>query len=298
MNKIYGFGNALIDIEVILSEKELASLNIKKGSMVHINTEQRDIWLKMFKKKIHSRNPGGSIANSIYSASSQLSNCAFSGSVGLDSEKELFHKGFNAKFTQTKYNLSDKPTGVCFIFVTPDGERTMASHLAANEDLTPSCIDRNILSSCDWLIFDAFSVCTKNGFKTAQYALRIAKEKKLKVGFGLADINLVESNTSEIIWVLSQSIDLIAGNENEISLLKDFIPINTNVLCSLGSKGCSFNSLEIKVNSNVNIVNTNGAGDALLGIFLSNIDNIKAEKALRKAVDYATQVCQVGGPRI
>ena len=97
---------------------------------------------------------------------------------------------------------------------------------------------------------------------------------------------------------MSQSIDLIAGNENEISLLKDFIPKNTNVLCSFGSKGCKFNSLEIKAKTNIDIVNTNGAGDALLGIFLSNIDNIKTEEALRKAVDYATKVCQVGGPRI
>jgi len=298
MNKIYGFGNALIDIEVILSEEDLTSLNIKKGSMVHINVKQRDIWLKMFENKILSKNPGGSIANTIYSATTQFSNCSFSSSVGPDLERELFDKGFNSKLTQTKYNLSDKPTGVCFIFVTPDGERTMASHLSANEDLIPDCIDKNILSKSDWLIFDAFSVCTKNGFKTAKYALNIAKENKLKIGFGLADINLVESNKSEILWVLSQSIDLIAGNENEISLLKEFIPKNTNVLCSFGSKGCKFNSLEIKAKTNIDIVNTNGAGDALLGIFLSNIDNIRTEEALRKAVDYATKVCQVGGPRI
>jgi hypothetical protein len=41
MTKIYGFGNALIDIEVSISEKELKTLNIKKGSMVHISSEQQ-----------------------------------------------------------------------------------------------------------------------------------------------------------------------------------------------------------------------------------------------------------------
>ena len=298
MVKIYGFGNALIDIEISLSEQKLLSLGIAKGSMVHISAEQKNTWLKRFSREIVSTQPGGSIANAIYAASSQKSYCTFSCTLGNDKEKDLFLNGFDNDLINIFHQNSYKQTGVCFIFVTPDGERTMASHLSANEDLVPGCIDKNFLSKSDWLIFDAFSVCTKNGFKTAKYALNIAKENKLKVGFGLADINLVKSNKSELLWVLSQSIDLIAGNENEISLLKDYISINTNVLCSLGSKGCRFNSIHAKVNSNVNIVNTNGAGDALLGIFLSYIDNLTTEKALRKAVDYATQVCQIGGPRI
>ena len=35
MTKIYGFGNALIDIEVSISEEELSTLNIKKGSKIY-----------------------------------------------------------------------------------------------------------------------------------------------------------------------------------------------------------------------------------------------------------------------
>ena len=48
----------------------------------------------------------------------------------------------------------------------------------------------------------------------------------------------------------------------------------------------------------VSIVNTNGAGDALLGVFLSHIDMLNPKDSLKKAVDYATKVCLVGGPRI
>ena len=46
------------------------------------------------------------------------------------------------------------------------------------------------------------------------------------------------------------------------------------------------------------IVNTNGAGDALIGVFLSHLDSLDNEGALREAVDYATKVCLVGGPRL
>ena len=78
MVKIYGFGNALIDIEISLSEQKLLSLGIAKGSMVHISAEQKNTWLKRFSREIVSTQPGGSIANAIYAASSQKSYCTFS----------------------------------------------------------------------------------------------------------------------------------------------------------------------------------------------------------------------------
>ena len=69
MAKIYGFGNALIDVEISITEEELTSLNIKKGSMVHINSEQKSTWIEKFNKQIVSKQPGGSVANSLYAAS-------------------------------------------------------------------------------------------------------------------------------------------------------------------------------------------------------------------------------------
>ena len=86
MTKFYGFGNALIDIEVSISEEELSTLDIKKGSMVHISFEQQKIWLSQFKNKILSKEPGGSIANSLQAASTQGSTSLFSCSLGKDQE--------------------------------------------------------------------------------------------------------------------------------------------------------------------------------------------------------------------
>ena len=192
---------------------------------------------------------------------------------------------------------SANPTGVCFIFVTPDGERTMASNLSANEDLKPNCLNLEKLSKSDWLLFDAFSVCTTNGLKTAKKALSVAKQNKLKIAFGLADINLIQTNLTEIKWVLDQHIDLLFGNEKEINLLSENIKPNCNVLCSYGANGCRYNQIQVKAEE-ASIVNTNGAGDALIGVFLANLDSLDKEVALKKAVDYATKVCLVGGPRL
>jgi len=48
----------------------------------------------------------------------------------------------------------------------------------------------------------------------------------------------------------------------------------------------------------ISAIDTNGAGDALIGVFLSYLDSLDSEGALREAVDYATKVCLVGGPRL
>ena len=297
MAKIYGFGNALIDVEISITEEELTSLNIKKGSMVHINSEQKSTWIEKFNKQIVSKQPGGSVANSLYAASCGDSICAFSCSLGNDEESRIFVDGFRSTGTQVFYQYSKEPTGVCFIFVTPDGERTMASNLSANEDLLPKCLNEQELATSDWLVFDAFSVCTINGLKTAQEALKMAKKNNLKIAFGLADINLVESNLEEINWVLEQPINLLVGNDAEISLLSQSTNLELDTLCTLGAKGSRFNQIQVDAES-ISLVNTNGAGDALLGVFLSYIDTLNPRDSLKKAVDYATKVCLVGGPRI
>ena len=48
MNKIYGFGNALIDIEIRISEDQLKNISIPKGSMKHISEMELTRFLDIF----------------------------------------------------------------------------------------------------------------------------------------------------------------------------------------------------------------------------------------------------------
>ena len=50
MSKIYGFGNALVDIEIQIDEGQLISIGIPKGSMKHIDLEEKEELLK----KLHT----------------------------------------------------------------------------------------------------------------------------------------------------------------------------------------------------------------------------------------------------
>ena len=96
---------------------------------------------------------------------------------------------------------------------------------------------------------------------------------------------------------LSISNCLLFSNEKEISLLQHSIQTKVDILCSNGAKGCRINEIQVDAKE-ISVVNTNGAGDALVGVFLSYYNLISQQEALNKAVNYATEVCLIGGPRI
>ena len=54
----------------------------------------------------------------------------------------------------------------------------------------------------------------------------------------------------------------------------------------------------LNITPKVEVINTNGAGDALIGSFLAFKDHFDDKTALFKAVGYASKVCSVNGPRL
>ncbi len=70
-----------------------------------------------------------------------------------------------------------------------------------------------------------------------------------------------------------------------------------NRLVSYGEQGAAINGGKISA-PKINLVNTNGAGDSLLGAFVALEDKMEQEEALKKAVYYSSKVCSVSGPRL
>ena len=94
-----------------------------------------------------------------------------------------------------------------------------------------------------------------------------------------------------------------AGDELRISLplIKELEKLISNpalnTLISKGPAGASYNQ-EFSKAPRINTVNSNGAGDALLGAFLAYFGIIDEKDALKKAVSYAAEICTVNGPRL
>ena len=178
MGKIYGFGNALMDIEIRISDEELQEIDIPKNTMKHISHDELSEYLEKYDKKINSINPGGSIANTIFAAADNGAKTFFSFAIGDDEYGELFIKSFidmeSISFKKTEYR-----TGVCLIFVTPDGNRTMAANLGANTQLNSDCLDFEQLSNAEFLVFDNFTLSAISNFDDLKFLYECPEEIKI-----------------------------------------------------------------------------------------------------------------------
>ena len=298
MMNIYGFGNALIDVEFLITDEELKETGIPKGGMKNISSEEKDHLLSKFKKKEISRTAGGSIANSLSAAASQGAKSSFSCSIGSDTDGEDFLDSIKA--LEVFSACSSRSTGVCIVFITPDGERTMASSLDANLDLSPKCLSIKSLKNSDVLLLDTFSLGTDSGFNTVKESIKIANINNVEVCFGISDVSLISLNFDKISWILSQKISYVYGNEDEVSELKNAFSVkDKKIITTLGAEGASISADNIKVSAKaISPVSTNGAGDALVGVFMALKEKNSHQDALQLAVDYATEICKISGPRI
>ena len=296
MSKIYGFGNALIDIEIQINEDQLSSIGIPKGGMQHISRDEKDYFLKTFKTSIKSMSPGGSIANSLFAAENFGASTYFSCSLGDDEYGQLFLNSYqdNKKIV---FNYSNDPTGVCLVFVSPDGERTMASNLSANYELNSECISPSLLQSCEYLLFDNFSLATDSGNETVNYCLDTI-DNEVKLCFGLADSGLIAKNLNKIKNLSNKNLYCLSGNQKEHDELDLHLALNyQNRLVSYDKSGATINGEKVQA-PNINLVNTNGAGDALLGAYIALESKLGKLDALMEAVNYASKICSINSPRL
>ena len=296
MSKIYGFGNALIDIEIQINEDQLSSIGIPKGGMQHISRDEKDYFLKNFKSSIKSMSPGGSIANSLFAAENFGASTCFSCSLGDDEHGQLFLNSYEDN-KKIYFNYSNDPTGVCLVFISPDGERTMASNLSANYQLSSECINPTLLQSCEYLLFDNFSLATDSGNQTVDYCLE-SISNEVKLCFGLADSGLIVKNLDKIKGLGNKNLYCLSGNQKEHDELDVHLSLNyQNRLVSYDKFGATINGEKVKA-PKIDLVNTNGAGDALLGTYLALESKLGKLDALKEAVNYASKICSINSPRL
>ena len=131
----------------------------------------------------------------------------------------------------------------------------------------PEILNLEKIGNSDFLIFDNFSLFSESGLNTVIAALREKQESK--VCFGISDKTLIDENLKNLKWLSQNKIDLIYGNNNELSELRNKVTIKSkNILESFGKKGAGLNGSLVPA-PKIEVINTNGAGDALIGSFLA-----------------------------
>ena len=278
MKKIVAIGNALVDVlSLIKSDAVLDSLDLLKGGMQlidarkmqEIGSSTNDLDKKMVR--------GGSAANTISGLGNLGIDTKFIGKIGNDEVGDFFKKDIQCCNVKEQLLLSELYSGRCLVLISPDGERTMNTHLGAASELQADEIVPEMFDGYDILHIEGYLV------QNHQLIWKIAETAKkcgLKLSIDLASFNVVESNLVFLKELLSEYIDIVFANEEEaIALTGETAEKAVDTIANMceiaivkvGKRGSYVKSgdelFTIKTAS-VNAVDTTGAGDLYAAGFL------------------------------
>jgi sugar/nucleoside kinase (ribokinase family) len=221
---LYGIGNALVDSEYIVSEAILAQTGFAKGTMTLVDAEQRQHLIALLEDTanitLSKRAGGGSAANTIVTAALLGGSTFYSCKVSNDETGDFFAQDLSELSVAT--NLAEaRPTGVtgeCISMITPDGERTLVTHLGISQTLSTAEVDASMLASAQYLYIEGYLVTSPTALDAVLKTQAIAKQHGVKVALTLSDVGMVENFKDEFNTLFRNGVDLVFCNEDEAKL--------------------------------------------------------------------------------
>lgn len=311
MKKVIGIGNALTDVLVNLrNEDVLHAHNITRGSMSLVDSELQSQVSKEVAGLPHSLSIGGSANNTIRAMARLGSEVGFIGKVGHDNTGDRFEQALHNLGIEGKIFRGDKPSGKCISLVSPDGERTMLTHLGAAAEMHAEDISASLFEGYDCLYIEGYLVQEHSLIETA---IRTAKEQGLQVAIDLASFNVVEENLDFLRSIVAKYIDIVFANEDEARVFSgEAEPINAlqyiSEMCDLavvkiGTKGALIKHkgevIHIGIMAAAKRVDTTGAGDFYAAGFMYGMcEGLSLRQCGTIGAITAGKVIEVVGPTL
>jgi len=311
--KILGIGNAIVDVLAKVDENFLKERNLVKGSMKLINkSEFEDLKKNIRIEKIVA---GGSVANTMSGIAYLKGSPSFIGKINSDNFGEIYKKSLediNVKFPYVKKN-EELPTGASIILITPDSERTMCTYLGISSHLSENDINENNIAEHKLIFLEGYLWDKGISEKMFKYVINLAKKNKVKIAMSLSDIFCVTRHKQDFYSLLKNDLDVLIGNENEISeltnkknlldsinQLKEFNKLIVITRSENGSMAIKNNEViicdSIKIDK---ILDLTGAGDLFAAGFLKEyLDQSEIKKCLTTGSALASKIIQKIGARL
>jgi len=308
---VFGIGSALMDLLIEIEPKELLEIDLKHGEMHLIDEEKSKKILEKLKKYNVKIAPGGSSANTLVDIARLGGKVVFCGKVGRDSHGDIYEQKLKDHNIKSNISQGSLKTGHAITFITPDSQRTFATHLGATLELKKEDIFAEDIKASKILHIEGYQLEDKNLREAAIHAMDIAKKNNVKISIDLSDPALVKRNIGHIRPLVKKYAGIVFANEEEAreftgqepeKALDSIAEFCGTVIIKRGKKG----SL-IKHNGKVyqipcvkaKAIDTTGAGDAYAaGILYSLANNYDIKIAGEIGSLIASKVVEKIGARL
>ena len=307
-------GNALVDSLEQIEEFVIDELNLNKARMTLVDKERSNFLLQNMKNPIYEA--GGSAANTAYWISQLGGNAGFIGKISNDDLGKQFKSSLkdSGRNDYTVFESEDNQTGLCAIFITPDGERTMNTYLGAGEHLSVDDLHIDAIKEAKILYMEGYLWDKPSSKSAFLNAAKINKESGGLNSISLSDVFCVEMHRDSFISFIADDIDYVFCNEDELNSLtlqsstnesfkyfEEKFPKVKEIICTLGSEGAvilkkgerhSFEATETRV------VDKTGAGDFFAAGYLYGLQkDLTVDKSANFANKSAAHVISEIGVR-
>ena len=282
--------------------------------MTLVDKERSNFLLQNMKNPIYEA--GGSAANTAYWISQLGGNAGFIGKISNDDlgkqfKSSLKDSGLN---DYTVFESENNQTGLCAIFITPDGERTMNTYLGAGEHLSVDDLHVAAIKEAKILYMEGYLWDKPSSKSAFLNAAKINKKFGGLNSISLSDVFCVEMHRDSFISFIADDIDYVFCNEDELNSLtlqsstnesfkyfEEKFPKVKELICTLGSEGAvilkngerhSFEATETRV------VDKTGAGDFFAAGYLYGLQkDLSVDKSANFANKSAAHVISEIGVR-
>ncbi|KAJ8264321.1 hypothetical protein GJAV_G00147790 [Gymnothorax javanicus] len=323
-NVLFGMGNPLLDISAVVDKDFLDKYGLKPNDQILAEDKHKALFEEIVKKSKVEYHAGGSTQNSVKIAQWMLQQphkvATYFGCIGKDKFGEILKsKAEEAHLDARYYEQNEEPTGTCAACITGDNRSLVANLAAANCYKKENHLDLED----NWQLVEKAMV-----YYIAGFFLTVSPESILKVAKHASENNKVFSlNLSapfisqffkEPMMKVMPYVDILFGNETEaatfareqgfetedireIARMAQSLPkVNEkrqrivvftqgkdDTVATKGDKVVLYPVLDIDQNA---IVDTNGAGDAFVGGFLSALVQEHPLEECIRAGHYAANV--------
>lgn len=306
---VVGLGAPVVDQVLLVSEEFLSTVCGEKGGQVPIDyATLREIIDSS--EKIPKMFPGGSSTNTIKGLGNLGRKCALIGMIGSDKEGENFSTSLlDLGIVPLLAKSPSSPTSQVLCMVTPDGERTMRSYLAASTEMTCNDLSDKDFKKIKLLHVEGYGVYNMSLLLSA---MDFAKEEGAKISLDLASFEVVQQFKREFLDILDSYVDVVFANEKEVDVLfglgekkscQELAKLCEVAVVLMGGDGCYVSEGSFLHHCPAFtvpcVIDSTGAGDLFAGGFLHGyLGGIELEECARYGALLGAEVIQSQGAEI